>query len=77
MRKEDKIKFINDNKETFDIRSLCECLDLHHSVYYYHQNHTTNIYKESNQKLDIEIKKVFDESKGRYGSPKITEILKK
>lgn len=60
----------------FDIRALCECLDLHHSVYYYHQNHTTNIYKESNQKLDVVIKKVYDESKGRYGSPKITEILK-
>ena len=49
----------------FDIRTLCECLDLHHSVYYYHQNHTTNIYKESNQKLDAVIKKVYDESKGK------------
>jgi len=50
---------------------------LHHSVYYYHCNHTTNIYKEANQKIDVEIKKIYDESKGRYGSPKITEVLKK
>ena len=54
---------------------LCKCLDIHHSVYYYHCNHQTNSYKIANQKLDIEIKKVYNESKGRYGSPKITKVL--
>ena len=29
----------------------------------------------ANQKLDVEIKKTYDESKGRYGSPKITKVL--
>ncbi len=55
---------------------MCECLGIHHSVYYYHQNHQTNSYKIANQKLDVEIKKIYDESKGRYGSPKITKVLK-
>lgn len=54
---------------------MCKCLNIHHSVYYYHCNHTTNSYKESNHQLDVEIVKVFNESKGRYGSPKITKIL--
>ena len=45
-------------------------------MYYYHQNHQTNSYKIANQKLDVEIKKIYDSSKGRYGSPKITKILK-
>lgn len=54
---------------------LCKCLNVHHSVYYYHQNHQTNSYKIANQKLDIEIKKIYDKSKGRYGSPKITKVL--
>ena len=35
-----------------------------------------NSYKIANQKLDVEIKKIYDESKGRYGSPKITKVLK-
>ena len=26
--------------------------------------------------MDVEIKKIYDESKGRYGSPKITKVLK-
>lgn len=44
-------------------------------MYYYHCNHRTNSYKIANQNLDIEIKKIYDESKGRYGSPKITKVL--
>ena len=36
-----------------------------------------NSYKEANKQLDVEIIKIFNESKGRYGSPKITKILNK
>lgn len=56
---------------------LCKCLGIHHSVYYYHVNHTTNSYKESNRELDVEITRIFNESKSRYGSPKITKMLNK
>lgn len=55
---------------------MCKCLGIHHSVYYYHCNHLTNGYKESNKKLDAQIQKIYDDSKGRYGSPKITKVLK-
>lgn len=50
-------------------------MNIHHSVYYYHCNNQTNSYKIANQKLDEEIKKIYYESKCRYGSPKITRIL--
>lgn len=46
------------------------------SDYYYHTKNPINSYKEANQKLDVEIKRVYDDSKGRYGSPKITKQLK-
>ena len=69
------MKFIDDNKEQFNVRLLCKCLGIHHSVYYYHCKQQTNSYKIANQQLDIKIKKIYDESKGRYGSPKITKIL--
>ena len=35
-----------------------------------------NSYQIANQKLDVEINKIFEESKNRYGSPKITKVLK-
>lgn len=54
---------------------LCKCLGIHHSVYYYHCNHKTNSYEIANQKLDVEIEKIYVQSKGRYGSPKIKKVL--
>lgn len=45
------------------------------SDYYYHTKNPINSYKEANQKLDVEIKRVYDDSRGRYGSPKITKQL--
>lgn len=69
------MKFINENKEEYDIRLLCKCLNIHHSVYYYHCNHTTNRYTAANQQLDEHIESIFYESKKRYGSPKITKVL--
>ena len=47
------------------------------SEYYYHKNHRTNIYKEENKSLDVDILMIYNESKKRYGSPKIQKILKK
>ena len=47
------------------------------SEYYYHKKHNSNKYKESNKKLDVEILKIYFESKRRYGAPKIREILMK
>ena len=38
-------------------------------------NHKENSYHKANQELDIKIKKIYDLSKGRYGSPKIAKEL--
>ncbi len=54
---------------------MCKCLGIHHSVYYYHCKNKINSYHKANQDLNFKIQKIYDESKGRYGSPKITKIL--
>lgn len=54
---------------------LCKCLNVSRSVYYYHQNNKSNSYHEANKLLDEEIIKIYESSKGRYGSPKITKEL--
>ena len=51
-------------------------IDLHHSVYYYHKKHPYNSYDISNRELDDRIVKIYEESKKRYGAPKITAALK-
>ena len=47
------------------------------SVYYYHQEGKVNSYKESNKELDKKILEKYNNSKGRYGSPKIKKELEK
>lgn len=54
---------------------MCKALEISRSEYYYHKEHQTNKYKESNQKLDVDILRIYNESKKRYGAPKIQKIL--
>ena len=63
-------------KEMYDIRMLCKVVKLHHSVYYYHKQNKENSYKKANEELDKKILEEFEKSKKRYGSPKITKMLK-
>lgn len=50
-------------------------MNITRSDYYYHQKNPINSYEIANKELDIKIKKIYEESKGRYGSPKITKVL--
>ena len=62
-------------KSLYNVKLLCKVLNVTRSDYYYHTKNPMNSYKEANQKLDVEIKRVYDDSRGRYGSPKITKQL--
>lgn len=59
----------------YKIRTLCKVIKLHHSIYYYHKNNPINSYEIANEKLDKEILEVYEDSKKRYGAPKITKAL--
>ena len=69
------MKFIDELRDMYDIRTLCKAVKLHHSVYYYHKQNRENSYKKANEELDKKIKEEYEKSKKRYGSPKITKIL--
>ena len=71
------MKFIDELRDMYDIRTLCKAVKLHHSVYYYHKQNKENSYKKANEELDKKIIEEFEKSKKRYGSPKITKVLNK
>ena len=56
---------------------LCKCLQIPRSVYYYQNEERINSYKEANNILVSKILKIYKDSKERYGSPKITAMLRK
>ena len=74
---EDKVKFIENNKKVHDVRTMCKVLGIARSEYYYQRNKKKNRYKEANGKLDKEILKEYEKSKGRYGLPKVQKALEK
>lgn len=55
---------------------MCKILNVARSDYYYQIKNPTSSYQIANQELDVKIKKIYNDSKGRYGSPKITRMLK-
>ena len=56
---------------------MCKVLKVPRSVYYYHKQERTNRYVENNKKLDKVILEKYNQSKGRYESPKIQKELEK
>ena len=62
----------------YDIKTLCSTLGVNRSSYYYYLKHTEpNRYQKDNKELDELILKEYHSSGGKYGSPKITRVLKK
>lgn len=54
---------------------MCEVLEVSSSGYYDWLNHVPSNRELSNNRLDLRIKSIFMENKGRYGVPRITRAL--
>ena len=55
---------------------MCRVLEVSRSGYYRWLKHKPSQRELDNQRLDAEIREIYDSSKGRYGSPKITQELR-
>lgn len=60
----------------FPIEKMCEVLDVSRSSYYKWISRKPSNREIENKKITSLIKEAYQESKGRYGSPKIAEELK-
>lgn len=56
---------------------MCRVLEIPRSSYYKRQNNKLSKRNLENKKIKVEIRRIFVESKQRYGSPRITEELKR
>lgn len=55
---------------------MCRVFEVSRSGYYRWLKRKPSRWEIDNQKLDGEIREIYDRSKGRYGSPKITQELR-
>jgi transposase InsO family protein len=55
---------------------MCRVLEVSRSGYYRWLKHKPSHRELDNKRLDAQIRQIYDDSKGRYGSPKITQELR-
>ena len=73
-----KYEFIKENKVQFCIQDMCRMLGVSRSGYYQYINRVekgATVHQLANKALTREIKTVYKEHKGRYGSPRIHATL--
>ncbi|WP_425824738.1 IS3 family transposase [Streptomyces fractus] len=73
-----RFQFIEDQRETFEVKRLCQVLDVVRSSYYkWRASRETRARREqSDRALATRIKAVHAESDGTYGAPRVTAELR-
>jgi len=66
---------IKGNEDHFPVGIMCRMLSVSRSGYYSWKNRPLSSRDQDNQKLATEIKRIFDDEKGRPGSPRISRRL--
>ena len=71
-----KYAFIRDHQAEYPVVQLCKALGVLPGSYYAWRKRPLSLRAQDNAHLDVHIKAVFAEHKGRYGSPRIAEELR-
>lgn len=72
-----KHKFIKANRSAFAMVKMCQVLGVSKSGYYKQSKKPMSQRDKDNEMLLNKIKNIFDDNKGRYGSPRVKEQLDK
>jgi putative transposase len=72
-----RYRMIDELSKTHAVRDLCQLLGVTRSGYYAWRSGRETTREVNNAKLSEEIKEVFEAKRGRYGSPRITEELRR
>nr|WP_244261810.1 MULTISPECIES: IS3 family transposase [Thermoanaerobacter] len=66
---------MEENKKYHDVKLMCEVLKVSRSSYYKYLHKTESKRSRENRMYEEEIMKIYEESKKRYGAPKIHKML--
>ena len=71
-----KYAFIDSNRQYWSVAMQCRVFNVSRSGYYQWGYSSQSLRAVENEKLDAKIIDLFDQHKGRYGSPRITQGLR-
>jgi putative transposase len=72
-----KYAFIEDHAETYPVEVMCQVLEASRSGYYVWRTGRVSPRQLRREQLLAEIIRIYEESRGNYGSPRITRELRK
>jgi putative transposase len=70
-----KYEFVEEHRETYKVKSMCEVLKVSRSGYYAWSARRPSKVKQANEELLERIRKVYSRGRRLYGSPRITAVL--
>jgi len=70
-----KYQFIENHRSAFAVEKMCRSLQISKSGYYSWRTRPKSNRDQANEKLDHHIRTIYQQSKGTYGSPRITGAL--
>jgi putative transposase len=68
--------FIKEHRGQFSVSAMCRVLKVSSSGYYDWSNRKESMRSQSNRTLTVEIKRIHEESKQTYGSPRVYKELR-
>jgi putative transposase len=71
-----RFSFIDAKKADYPVSVLCRMLRVRRSGYYEWSSRKESDRAVANRRLAVEVRAVFDEHRGRYGSPRISRALR-
>ncbi|WP_434218677.1 IS3 family transposase [Peribacillus simplex] len=71
----DLTEFIEENRNLYPVQRMCEVLEIPRSSHYQSLQLVVSNREQENKELTNKINLIYLESKGRYGAPKIHQIL--
>src|SRR5512144_2017096 len=71
-----RFRFIEDHRDTWPVRVLCEALEVSASGYYAWRGRPESARSAANRALLTDIRRVHEQHRGRYGAPRIHAALR-
>ena len=68
---------VEELSKEYPVRDLCESLEVSRSGYYAWQRGQESTRQKANREVALEIKQLFEAKRGRYGSPRITQEMRR
>jgi putative transposase len=72
-----RFAFIEAKKAKYPVSALCRVLQVERSGFYAWRSRDESTHAVEDRRLAVEVRAAFDESKGRYGSPRVFRVLRR